>query len=183
MLAMVRAAHQAAHHYELASRPRWITPDGIELSQRLRGPVRRPFQYERVLAKLPPAVRDSLTPQQLECISDALIPDPPRHAIDYRTSIPFFGRRFYVTLLVGRERRSLERLAREAQLRARHVAIVYSVLLMLVSCASFLAFVLVGYVLKSAMGIDLTDGPSLLHQYILDGPQGASQAFQLLGLL
>lgn len=136
-----------------------------------------------MLAKLPPAVRDSLTTQQLDCISDALIPDPPRHAIDYRASIPFFGRRFYVTLLVGRERRSQERLAREAQLRARHVAIVYSVLLMLVSCVSFLAFVLAGYVLKSAMGIDLTDGPSLLHQYILDVPQGASPAFRLLGLL
>lgn len=136
-----------------------------------------------MLAKLPPAVWDSLTTQQLDCISDALIPDPPRHAIDYRASIPFFGRRFYVTLLVGRERRSQERLAREAQLRARHVAIVYSVLLMFVSCVSFLAFVLAGYVLKSAMGIDLTDGPSLLHQYILDGPQGASPAFRLLGLL
>ena len=136
-----------------------------------------------MLAKLPPAVWDSLTTQQLDCISDALIPDPPRHAIDYRASIPFFGRRFYVTLLVGRERRSQERLAREAQLRARHVAIVYSVLLMLVSCVSFLAFVLAGYVLKSAMGIDLTDGPSLLHQYILDVPQGASPAFRLLGLL
>ncbi len=179
---MARAAHHAARHYAPASRPRWITPEGVELSLRLRDPVRRPFQYERMLAKLPPAVRDSLTPQQLDCISDALIPDPPRHAFDYRASIPFFGRRFYVTLLVGRERRSLERLAREAQLRARHVAIVYSVLLMLVSCASFFAFVLLGYVLKSAMGIDLTDGPSLLHQYILDGPPGASQAFRFLGL-
>ena len=177
---MARAAHHAAHHYAPASRPRWITPEGLELSQRLRDPVRRPFQYERMLAKLPPAVRDSLSQQQLDCISDALIPDPPRHAIDYRASIPFFGRRFYVTLLVGRERRSLERLAREAQLRARHVAIVYSVLLMLVSCAAFFAFVLLGYLLKSAMGLDLTDGPSLLHQYILDGPP-ASQAFRLLG--
>ncbi|HMN39033.1 MAG TPA: hypothetical protein PKD49_15155 [Hyphomicrobium sp.] len=156
--------------YQPVSRPQWITADGVELVQQQRERAPRPFQFERMLARLPPGVRDSLTHQQLDCISDALIPDPPRHAIDYRASIPFFGRRFYVTLLVGRERRSLERLAREAQLRASHTAIVYSILLLLLICGSFLGFVLLGYVLKSVLGVDLTDGPSMLHFLFYEAP-------------
>lgn len=106
-----------------------------------------------------------LTPQQLDAISDALTPDPPSHVIDYRVSIPFMGRRFYITLLAGRERRSLTRLAREAQLHARHIATFYAVLLLVLGCLTVSGTILLGYVVKSALDIDIMDGPSMFHHY------------------
>ncbi|MCB1485807.1 MAG: hypothetical protein KDJ17_13050 [Hyphomicrobiaceae bacterium] len=157
------------HPYETASRPHWITLEGQPLRQVSRPAFRRPFQFERMLAKLPPYVRNSLTKQQLDCISDALIPDPPQHTIDYRASIPLFGRRFYVALMAGRERRSLARLAQEGQSRARRVAGLYAVIMLLLVGAAFVACVLLGYVVKSALGVDLIEGPSILHQYVF-GP-------------
>ncbi|MBR8838627.1 MAG: hypothetical protein DSM106950_32660 [Stigonema ocellatum SAG 48.90 = DSM 106950] len=38
---------------------------------------------------------------------------PKRHAVDIRMSIPFFIRGFYVVLLLGKEKRSKERLSNE----------------------------------------------------------------------
>lgn len=161
-------------HLRIASRPQWIDQEGHDLTPAAARPVNRPFAYERMLRRLPAGIRETLTEHQLDAISDALIPDPPSHAIDYRVSIPLAGRRFYITLLAGRERRSLERLAREAQLKAKHIAMFYSVLLLLLICVSFIGFVLLGYVAKSALDIDLIDGPSMLHQYFFPSQTGMS---------
>lgn len=166
----------------IASHPHWITPDGRLLTAEQKEVKKGPFNYERMLRRLPANVRASLTAEQLDAISDALIPDPPSHGIDYRVSIPFFGRRFYVTLLAGRERRSLARLAREAQLHAKHVAIFYSVLLLFLACVSFVGAVLLGYIAKSALDIDLTDGPSMLHQFFFPEQSGMQQAPGMMGM-
>lgn len=148
------------------SAPHWLQTDGSELPQRQTlADDERPFQFKRMLKRLPPGVLSTLTPVQLDAISDALIPDPPSHALDYRVSIPFMGRRYYVTLLAGRERRSLARLAREAQLHAKHVAAFYAFALLILGCLTLIGTVLIGYVVKSALDIDLMDGPSLLHGY------------------
>lgn len=153
------------------SPPHWLNIDGTELPPpKPQADAERPFQYQRMLRRLPASILSSLTPVQLDAISDALIPDPPTHAIDYRVSIPFFGRRFYVTLLAGRERRSLARLAREAQLHAKHIAAFYAFALLALGCLTLVGTVLIGYVMKSALDIDLLDGPSLLHGYFF--PEG-----------
>ncbi len=126
-----------------------------------------------MLRRLPANILSTLTPLQLDAISDALIPDAPTHAIDYRVSIPFFGKRFYITLLAGRERRSLARLAREAQLHAKHIGAFYAFALLVLGCFTLIGSVLIGYVVKSALDIDLMDGPSLLHGYFFSDSQSA----------
>lgn len=152
------------------AKPHWITSDGNELETvGTVVPIERPFQFQRMVRRLPAPVLAALTPQQLEAIADALIPDPPTHVIDYRVSVPFLGRRFYITLLAGRERRSLARLAREAQLHARHIAVFYAVALLVLGCLTLVGSVMIGYVAKSALDIDLIDGPSLLHGYFFPG--------------
>lgn len=167
--------------FDIASRPHWIDTNGAKLSASVPTHTVGPFAYTRMLYRLPAPIRESLTLEQLAAISDALVPDPPSHAIDYRVSVPFFGKRFYITLLAGRERRSLERLAREAQLRAKHIASFYSVALLLLSCIFMIALVLLGYVAKSALNIDLMDGPSFLHHLFFAEQQSAITP--LLGLL
>ena len=149
------------------SRPHWIKQDGTELSLPTAASEapERPFQYQRLLRRLPASVLATLTPQQLDAISDALIPDPPSHAVDYRVSVPFMGRRYYITLLAGRERRSLTRLAREAQLHAKHIATFYAVVLLALGCLTVSGTILLGYVVKSSLDIDMLDGPSMLHHF------------------
>ena len=86
--------------------------------------------FTRVLAKIPPEIRRTFTPIQMGALAHALRPSPLHHAIDYRVSLPLFGRRFYFTMLLGRERRSLERLRKEGQLSRRTIPIA----LLLLAC-------------------------------------------------
>lgn len=169
-------------NFDLASSPHWIDRDGHALTPPAQPPQDRPFQFRRMVQRLPSGVRDTLTQTQLDAISDALIPDPPSHVIDYRVSIPFFGRRFYITLLAGRERRSLARLAKEAQIRAKHIAIFYSAVLLMLGCVSIIGFILLGYVVKSALDIDLMDGPSILHQFFVPGQSGMEGSSGMQGM-
>ena len=84
------------------------------------------------------------------------------HIIDLRASVPLPGGRWYVTVLAGRERRSADRLAQEGQTSWLRRMMVYmlisSALLWLIVCAIVLA-----YIAKSAIGLDLFDGASPLH--------------------
>ena len=84
------------------------------------------------------------------------------HAIDLRASLPLPGGSWYVTIVAGRERRSPDRLEREGQTHRLRQAAVYvvgsAVVLWLLVCAAVCA-----YLLKSALQIDLFDGPSPLH--------------------
>jgi hypothetical protein len=63
-----------------------------------------PF-LDRFLGGLPREVADSFTQAQLHAVQRAFgMRYAPRHALDLRRSIGLLGRRFYVVLLVGRER-------------------------------------------------------------------------------
>jgi hypothetical protein len=54
---------------------------------------------------MPPEVADSFTPAQLQAVRRAFGMRYVRsHAIDLRRSLGLLGRRFYVVVLVGRER-------------------------------------------------------------------------------
>lgn len=84
------------------------------------------------------------------------------HVIDLRASIPLPGGRWYVTILAGRERRSADRLTLEGQThwlrRAAVYMLIMSALLWIAVCA-----IVVGYLIKSALGLDFFDDASPLH--------------------
>lgn len=86
------------------------------------------------------------------------------HSVDYRVSVGLpSGKRYYVTLLVGPERRNRERLIREGQLsRARSATVFGFVAMAALGCLVFGAFCLL-YLLKSLLGINLFGGQSPLH--------------------
>lgn len=120
--------------------------------------------FSRLMAALPKDVRDSLTPYQLAAISDAVKPQTAPHLIHFRVSLPFFGRRYYLTFYFGRERRNIQRLRNEGQIDIRLTSAVIAIAAGLVACAVIATVAIVLYLLKSALGIDLTDGPSFLHE-------------------
>lgn len=64
--------------------------------------------------RLPEWVVDSLTPEQKDALHQA-VDDPSwkRPPVNIRFSVPFIHRRFYVTIVSGKERRSAERRAKE----------------------------------------------------------------------
>ncbi len=67
----------------------------------------------RFLGGLPQDVADSFTPEQLAAVERAFgMRYAPGHAVDVRRSIGVLGRRFYLVLLLGRERTGDARRAR-----------------------------------------------------------------------
>lgn len=73
---------------------------------------------ERLLAALPAGVRDGLSAEQRDALLAAARELAwSKHATDIRLSIPFIGKRYYLVLLGGEERRDAARLRRE---RGKH---------------------------------------------------------------
>lgn len=120
----------------------------------------------RLITQLPPRVSASFSTEQLLALSRATRPAPSPHAVEYRVSIPLFGRRYYFTLFAGRERRTIARLRHEGQLGAKVVSIAVAVGICLVSGAIALLAMFFIYLMKSTLGIDLTDGPSIFHNFL-----------------
>ncbi len=118
------------------------------------------------MAGIPEHVRRTFSAAQLECLSSALAPPPSRHWIDWRVSIPFLGRRYYVTLLFGKERRDLARLHQEGQLSLSRIYVVYLILALagLVLMSALMLFAL--YLAKSTLGMDVFEGPSEFHEIL-----------------
>ncbi len=65
---------------------------------------------ERFLMNLPPEVASSFSDTQLAAIQRALGSGWSRHPVEIRRTIPFFGRRYFIVVLGGVERRSDERI-------------------------------------------------------------------------
>ncbi len=66
------------------------------------------------MERIPSDVRSSFTPVQLAALQTAL--KPRRHTVDLRLSLPWLGKRFYLVILAGEERRSPLRRRLESQL-------------------------------------------------------------------
>lgn len=81
--------------------------------------------FERALHRIPEPLRATFTPDQLTALERALRPQNREHVVDYRVSLPWFGRRVYITLLAGPENRSLDRLRAEGQVAAGRIAATY----------------------------------------------------------
>lgn len=101
--------------------------------------------FDRLAARLPAAIFATLTPEQLSAIEKAVRPTPARHRVDFRVSIPWLRRRYYIALYAGRESRSIERLRREGQLSIGRVAGTYAALLALVLALMLMSAGLLAY--------------------------------------
>lgn len=109
-----------------------------------------------LLEKLPAGDRESFSPEQLQALKIALGGRSwGAHAIDARWTLKFWHWRYYFVFLAGRNRRELSR--REQALSRFAMALFLSVFLVL----STLIGLLVLYLIKSALGIDLLPGVSL----------------------
>lgn len=90
-----------------------IPPPG---SPALNAPMLLTPELQRFLHRLPTAMSRRLTPDELQAYAKALTPQRSPHWIDFRASVPIPGLGMYVALMVGRERRSPDRLRNEGQI-------------------------------------------------------------------
>lgn len=123
----------------------------------------------RLFSHAPADFIKSFSDEQIAGLNAAAINADTRfHSIDFRTSLSFFGIPFYVTFLMGRERRSRERLAMEGQTQVHRVAIAHIILTVLIGLSLLAAVGCILYLVKSAVGIDLFDGNSSLHELFFE---------------
>jgi hypothetical protein len=120
--------------------------------------IRKDPDIMSLLSRLPLETASVLTDIQLSHLKVAIGSGQYRkHKIDIRGTIPlpFFPSRIYFVLLVGRNVRSLSR-------QEKSIAITSMLLLTVIFLifSSALGLVII-YVLKSALGIDLVEGYSL----------------------
>ena len=111
-----------------------------------------------LLARMPKTVADSFNEEQLSHLLTAVgARSWGRHTIDVRGTfkIPFYRWRFYYVLLLGKNYRELSR--KEKQLSLLTSTLVFSLFLILCSLGGLLLI----YLIKSALGINLFSGFSL----------------------
>lgn len=84
------------------------------------------------------------------------------HVFDLHASVPLPWGRYYMTILAGRERRNAVRLAAENQMHWTRLVAIYFLLasVVLAICIGYLVMI---YLVKCALGINLMSGSSPLH--------------------
>ncbi len=110
----------------------------------------------RLLERMPDKVADSFSEEQLAYLRNAIgAREWGRHKVDLRGTIKFFKWRYYYVVLAGRNRRTLSE-------KERRIAVLMNAVL-ITSFVSFSMFVglIVLYLIKSALGINLIEGWSL----------------------
>ncbi len=111
---------------------------------------------KKALGKMPEAVQDSFTNEQLEGIKSALEASAwKKHAVDIRSSISFFSYHYYCVFIAGRDQREMSR----DEIRFKRL--MYLTFFSLFITFSTLLGLLVLYLIKSAMGIDIFPNFSL----------------------
>ncbi len=104
---------------------------------------------EKFFRKIPYDIRKTLTPEQYQAIEKAFASQWKRHPLDIRHSFGFWRWRYYFVLIGGRDRRILSR----KQQRLFSLAEFY--FLMAYATTSALFGLLILYLVKSALGIDV----------------------------
>ena len=110
-------------------------------------------QLRHILSRMPTSVANSFNPEQIEALSASLSSDS-NHWLDMRpvVKVPLLPWTFYLVFLVGRNKRHLS---------AREQRVATQTLIGLIVTAIFvlsLTGILVLYLLKSALGIELIPG-------------------------
>ncbi len=107
----------------------------------------------KLMDKVPSEMRDSFSEAQLLALKVALGGRTwGAHAVDLRFTLKWWRWQYYVVLLLGRNRRVLS--ARKQHIQRVTMTLVTSVFLLV----STLMGILVLYLIKSALGIDLIPG-------------------------
>ena len=118
----------------------------------------KPRVIDSVLDRMPDDVVASFTQTQIEHLHSALgVRSWKKHDIDLRStfSIPFTSVKIYYVFLVGKNKRDLSR-------REVHISAITSLFITVTFLSfSFLVGLVMLYLLKSALGINLFDGFSL----------------------
>jgi len=111
---------------------------------------------QSLLARMPSdEVKNSFSTDQLENLKIAVgARDWKTHPVDIRFTLPFFGKRYYVVFIAGKSKRS----GRLQKLLLRRAEILFISLFVL---GFIFVAIVVLYLLKSALGINLFDGFSL----------------------
>lgn len=120
-----------------------------------------PPELERLLVRLPSRVRCTFTAEQVRSLAEAIGSHSQMHSVKFQVSLPLFGKRFYLALFAGWERRSAERLLREGQLSQQKAFVLYGLALWL-----FLSVSAVGVLLLINL-IRLALGPEVAHSELL----------------
>jgi len=119
------------------------------------GPSTDPYSHA-IMQRISPGIRASFTPAQRSAIEQALMADQigKVHAVDIRLTIPLFFARYYLVLLVGRDRRVG---TRRSETRRQQGLSVSSLLLFFFIAVSpvVVAILVILYALKTALGINL----------------------------
>ncbi len=121
-------------------------------------------QTAAMLHRVPLRLWQNLDAEQRELLLGVLNAQKTTHVVDYRVSIDtIFWGRCYLAVFAGPERRHRNRLAAEGQTALpRQAGLLIGLVGLLVTYALFGAIAF-AYLLKSALGIDLSDEASFLH--------------------
>lgn len=125
----------------------------------------RPPEY--YLQTIDPEIRASFTPEQVAAIRHVLtiaIPKPAPKLVDLRFSVDLILSRFYVVLLVGKDRRKQNRSYLPEPVARLGNTLAAIVLLIGLNLLITLVLMLFVYLAKSAIGIDLFPSEHLADQ-------------------
>jgi hypothetical protein len=111
---------------------------------------------QNLLAKVPDRVKVTFTEEQLSHLRNAIVNRQWRnHSIDLRGTIPWFKYRYYYVCIAGKNKRELSRAEQQAS------RIINAVFLVGFLSISITLGLLVLYLLKSSLGINIFDDFSL----------------------
>ncbi|WP_193366626.1 hypothetical protein [Pelagibius marinus] len=122
-------------------------PAALSAAPDKKGAPRDPF-IDHYFKRIDPRLAETFTPEQREAIKTMFgARGMAQHAVEIRRSLPIGRRRYYLVLLLGRERRTFGRLNREGAISG--------------------SFNLLGYAITAALWTLPAAGAALLLQAIL----------------
>lgn len=124
----------------------------------------------RIFARMPAHVRATFTHEQIDALGRASIGGGAGHALAVRRTVSVLGKRFYLALFIGADKRRkltrLELFIRRGMRESWFRRLVTSVALLAAAAVFALGVICVLYLVKSLLGIDLMPGPSILHNLL-----------------
>jgi hypothetical protein len=117
--------------------------------------IRNDASIKRLISKLPENMKYSFNDEQLESLKPILDQQVWKtHPLDIRFELPFFRKKIYFVFLAGQSSRWIKR--KQNIYVKKSIAFMLSIMLII----AVLFAVLVLYLLKSSLGIDLIPGVS-----------------------
>jgi len=123
---------------------------------KIKRPIKEEPNVQHMLERMPKNVADSFTDDQLFYLNAALAGRRwGSHKVDVRGTIGLLRSRYYFVLLAGRDKRDLSRT------ESRIGKLVMAAVVALFLCVSLILGLVLLYILKSWLGINLFEGFSL----------------------